>query len=82
MSKVKIYSTPACSYCAMAKEFFDENKIEYIDINVAKDRKAAEEIVEKTNQMSVPVIIIEKDGQEKIVIGFDKEKLSNILEIG
>ncbi|MDP1629382.1 MAG: glutaredoxin family protein, partial [bacterium] len=34
---VKIYSTPTCSYCHMAKEFFQEYKIEYQEINVAED---------------------------------------------
>ena len=81
MTKVKIYSTPTCPYCVMAKEFFKENKIEYTDINVAKDKKAAEEMVEKTDQMSVPVIIVEKDGKEEIILGFDKEKLSKLLEL-
>lgn len=81
MTKVKIYSTPTCPYCVMAKEFFEENKIEYSDINVAEDRKAAEEMVKKTDQMSVPVIIIDKDGKEEIVIGFNKEKLTELLEI-
>lgn len=81
MVKVKIYSTPTCPYCHLAKEFFDEHKVEYTDINVAKDRKAAEEMVEKTDQMSVPVIIVEKDGKENIVIGFDKDKLSKLLDI-
>ncbi len=81
MLKVKIYSTPTCPYCIMVKEFFDENKIEYTDINVAKNREAAEEMVKKTEQMSVPVIMIEKDGQEEIIIGFDKEKISEILGI-
>lgn len=81
MTKVKIYSTPTCPYCEMAKEFFKENNIEYENIDVSKDKKAAEEMVEKTDQMSVPVIIIEKGGKEKIIIGFDKEKLLKILEL-
>lgn len=79
--KVKIYSTPTCPYCVMAKEFFEENEIEYTDINVAEDKKAAEEMVKKTDQMSVPVIIVEKEGKENIVVGFDKEKLVSLLEI-
>jgi glutaredoxin len=66
----------------MVKEFLSENKIEYVDLNVAKDRQAAEEMVKKTNQMSVPVIMIEKNGKEDIVLGFDKEKIAEILEIG
>lgn len=81
MTNVKVYSTPTCPYCIMAKEYFDENDVKYEDIDVSNDREAAEEMVKKTNQMSVPVIIVEKDGKEEIVLGFDKDKINNILEI-
>ncbi len=82
MTNVKVYSTPTCPYCVMVKKYLSENKIEYSDVNVAKDRQAAEEMVKKTNQMSVPVIMIEKDGQEEIILGFDQEKIAEILKIG
>ena len=64
MQKVTIYSTQTCSYCKMAKQFFKDNKIEYTNFDVGEDEKASEEMVKKTEQMSVPVIIIEKDGKE------------------
>ena len=74
---IKIYSTPSCIYCKLAKEFFDKNNIKYEDVNVAEDRQAREEIVKKTQQMGVPVIEI--DGQ--IVVGFDQQRLSELLGI-
>lgn len=75
--KVKIYSTPTCPYCAQAKQFFRQNGIEYADIDVSSDQKAAKEMIEKSGQMGVPVIDI--DG--KIVIGFDREKIKKALGI-
>jgi len=81
MIKIKIYSTPTCPYCEMAKEFFKDNGVEYENIDVSKDRDAAEEMVEKTDQMSVPVIIVEKDGKEEVMVGFDEEKLLKLLEL-
>jgi len=77
MAKVKIYSTPTCTYCKMLKDFLAEHKIEFDDINVAEDTKAANEMIEKSGQMGVPVTDI--DGQ--IVIGFDKEKIKQLLSI-
>lgn len=74
---VKIYSTPTCIYCKYAKEFFDKNNVQYEDYNVAEDMKAREEMIQKTNQMGVPVIDI--DGQ--IVIGFDQRKIEEILKL-
>ncbi len=77
MPKVKVYSTPTCPYCVTLKEFLKENNIEFEDINVAEDAKAREEMVQKTQQMGVPVIEI--DGE--MVVGFDKEKIKNLLNI-
>lgn len=77
MAKVTIYSTPTCPYCEMAKKFFTKNEIEYEEKNVAEDHDAAREMMDKSGQMGVPVIDI--DGE--IVVGFDKSKLSELLNI-
>ena len=77
MKKVKIYSTPQCPYCVALKEFFKEHKVEFEDIDVSQDEKALKEMVEKSGQMGVPVVEI--DGE--IVVGFDKEKITNLLGI-
>ncbi|HMP85535.1 MAG TPA: glutaredoxin domain-containing protein, partial [Candidatus Paceibacterota bacterium] len=59
MSKVKIYSTPTCTYCQLAKQFFGQNGVEYTEYDVAEDVVKRQEMVEKTGQMGVPVIVIE-----------------------
>ncbi len=81
MPKVTIYSTPTCPYCKMAKEFFKENNVDYTDIDVAGDSKAADEMIKKSGQMAVPVIVVEEDGKEEIVTGFDKDKLIELLKL-
>ena len=81
MVKVKVYSTTTCPYCNMAKDFMKTNKIEYTDIDVSADQKAAEEMVKLTGQMGVPVIEIDKDGKKEVVLGFDQGKLTKILGI-
>lgn len=77
MSKIKIYSTPACPYCVTLKEYLKEKGFEYEDIDVSQDQGMLNEMVEKSGQMGVPVVDI--DGQ--IIIGFDKEKINNLLKI-
>jgi glutaredoxin 3 len=74
---VKVYSTDACPYCHMAKDFLKQNKIAFEDIDVSSDDSAAEEMVKKSGQMGVPVIEI--NGQ--IVVGFDREKIKKLLKI-
>ena len=74
---VKIYSTPTCVYCKMAKEFFKKNNIQYDEANVAEDQAAREEMVNKSGQLGVPVIDI--DG--KIIVGFDESELKKALNL-
>ena len=76
MAQVRIYTTPTCAYCKMAKEYFKENDIEYEEFNVAEDSAKRQEMFEKTGQMGVPVIEI----NDQIVIGFDKGKIEELLE--
>ena len=80
-TKIKVYSTPTCGYCKLAKQYFDEKNVEYEDIDVSSDEKAQEEMISKSKQMGVPVIIINKDDKENVIIGFDKNKINELLEI-
>ncbi len=77
MSKVTVYSTPTCPWCDKAKEFLKENNIHYNEVNVAADHKVAQEMIEKSGQMGVPVI--EVDGQ--VIVGYDKNALKKALKI-
>ncbi|MAF13427.1 MAG: NrdH-redoxin [Parcubacteria group bacterium] len=75
MKNVTIYSTPTCVYCKKTKAFFKENNVEYTEIDVSLDQKKAQEMIDKSGQMGVPVIDI--DG--KIMVGFDQKGLTEAL---
>jgi glutaredoxin 3 len=74
---VTIYSTPTCHFCHEAKDFFTANHVEFKDYNVATDLEKRKEMISKSGQMGVPVIYI----GDELVVGFDKEKLSELLAI-
>ena len=76
MKKVEIYSTATCHFCHLAKEFFTTNNIPFIDYNVGTDTVKRTEMIEKSGQMGVPVIVI--DGKD-VVVGFDQATLSKLL---
>lgn len=78
MAKVTVYSTETCPWCHKLKGFLKENKIEFEEKNVAEDEQARNELVEKTGQMGVPVIVIK--GKEPI-IGFDVAAIKEALGI-
>lgn len=76
MSKtVTIYSTPTCHFCQMTKEFLKERNVEYTEFNVAADLEKRQEMIQKSGQMGVPVILID----EEIIVGFDKPKLESLF---
>ena len=77
MKKVSIYTTPTCSYCREAKEFFKDNSISYEEYNVLTDMDKRKEMIEKSGQMGVPVIVIGDD----LMVGFDRDKMSELLGI-
>ena len=77
MPKVKVFSTPSCVYCGTLKGYLKKYNIEFEDIDVSSDEKALNEMVDKSKQMGVPVVEI--DG--KIIIGFDKQQINELLKI-
>jgi len=72
---IKIYSTPTCPYCQLAKDFFKEKNLEFSEVNVAEDGAALQEMIAKSGQMRVP--IIEIDGQ--IITGFNRPELERMI---
>ena len=74
---VVVYTTPTCSWCTTIKRHLQENGIQYREVNVAADQKAAEEMVRKSGQQGVPQTEI--NGQ--IIVGFDKTRINSLLGI-
>ncbi|WFD10332.1 glutaredoxin family protein [Tepidibacter hydrothermalis] len=73
--KIELYSSNTCGYCSMAKDYFNENHLEYIEYNISEDASSRKRLM-KMGYMSVPVILIE--GEE--VLGFDKDKMDKMLK--
>lgn len=72
---VVIYSTPTCTYCNMSKDYFKANNVAYTEHDVASDATARQEMVDKSGQMGVPVILIE----DEVIVGFDEPKIKELL---
>ena len=78
MNHVTIYTTPTCGYCVLAKEYFKKHGVAYEEKDVAADTVAREEMVSKTHQLGVPVILV----GNQILVGFSEAKLGEMLGIG
>lgn len=77
MSKVRIFSTPSCVYCVTLKEYLKNHNIIFEEIDVSSDEQVLDEMIEKSGQMSVPVVDI--DGE--FIVGFDKKRVNDLLNI-
>ena len=67
MSLIKIYTTNWCSYCKMAKRYFDEQEMSYEEINIEEKGMSREELQKVTGGMSVPQIVID----DEVIGGYD-----------
>lgn len=76
MSDIKVYTTPSCPYCHKLKDWLEEKDYEFEDFNVADDRDAAKEMIERTGQRGVPQTFI----GDKEIIGFQPDKIEEAVE--
>ena len=77
MKKVKVFSTPTCPYCHMAKDYLTDKKVAFEDIDVSQDQQQAQKMVERSGEMGVPQLWI----GDQIVIGFNKPVIDLLLDL-
>lgn len=75
MKNIVIYTSNTCGYCHLAKDYFNENKIEFTEKNVSTDSEARKELMSQ-GFMGVPVIFVD----DEVIQGFDKDKLEALLK--
>jgi glutaredoxin 3 len=73
--EVKLYTTPTCPYCKMAKKFLDDNGVKYQEFNIAENKAAREEMKNKCNSLAVPTICFDNE----VLVGFDESELRKRL---
>ena len=71
---IKIYTTPTCGSCRAAKRYFEDNDIEYTEVDVSQDEESMKKIVDM-GMMSVPVF----EYNDIFLQGFDISKIKNLL---
>lgn len=78
---VKIYTTQTCQYCKATKAFLQEHQVPYTEIDVGGDPNKAREMIQKSGQMGVPVIVIGEGDSEQLIVGLDQARLAAALGI-
>ncbi len=72
---VTVYSANWCAFCHATKQYLDKLGVAYQDRNIEQDMAAANEAINKSGQMGIPVTDI--DGT--IVVGFDRPRIDAAL---
>lgn len=75
--RVTVYTSPGCPPCGQVKAFLREHGISFRNVDLSRDEQAAREIVRRSGQRAVPQI----DINGRIVVGFDRAKLTALLGI-
>ncbi|MGI0134429.1 MAG: glutaredoxin family protein [Candidatus Micrarchaeaceae archaeon] len=73
---VIIYTADWCAFCHAAKDYMDKKGIAYEARDVEKEQRFAQEAIQKSGQMGIPVIDI--DGT--VIVGFDRPKIDAALQ--
>lgn len=82
MAKISIYSTATCGYCKMLKSYLQSKNIAYQEKMADEDPNLARELYEKSGQLGVPFTIIETDeGKEEKILGFDRPRIDEVLNL-
>jgi glutaredoxin 3 len=72
---IKVYSTPSCPWCTVAKNYLASKNVQFEDVDVSRNREAAMEMVQKSGQRGVPVL----DINGSIVVGFDQATIDMLI---
>jgi mycoredoxin len=60
MTQIKVYGTPMCGDCVVAKKVFNENNIDFNFINIADSEEDTKKAIELNNGVRrIPVIVFE-----------------------
>jgi glutaredoxin 3 len=57
-TKITLYSTEPCSFCARAKELLTKRGFGYEEINLAKDPAGRAQLAHETGMLSFPQVLV------------------------
>ena len=75
MNSITVYTTNTCPYCTMLKNYLNSEGLEFKEVNVQRDQKAAKKLVAATGQLGVP----QTEVNGNWVLGFDPESIKKYI---
>ena len=75
VKNVVVYTTSSWPWCHRAKEYLSRKGVQFTEYDVTSDRERAKELVQKSGQFAVPVILVD----DQVIVGFNQVKLDALL---
>ncbi|MBV9819083.1 MAG: glutaredoxin 3 [Solirubrobacterales bacterium] len=82
MKSITMYTTEACPFCRSAKALLAKRKIDYQEINLARDPDGRAELTERTGMVTFPQIVIDGEtlgGFQELMAADRAGRLSGLL---
>ena len=74
---ITIYTTNTCAYCVMVKKWLTSKSFNYEEVNLDTNPERANEALEISDQMAVPVTVVTKDDDSReVIVGYNLAKLA------
>lgn len=77
-----MYTTTTCPFCKMEKAYLNSKGIAYEEVLVDENPERAQEMIAMSGQLGVPfTVIVKENGDREQILGFDRPRLEEVLNI-
>lgn len=79
--EVVVYGASSSLYFKMLKDYLNERGISFVEKLIDQSEESRAEMISKSGGfLGVPFLVVNKNGNEEKVIGFDKNKISELVK--
>ncbi len=72
MSRITVYTSEPCSYCARVKGLLRSHGLEFTEVNLTRDPEGRAELVARTGMMTFPQVLLD----DQLVGGFNETRVA------
>ena len=73
---ITLYSSPACAYCHMAREYLKGKKLKFKEYDISDNPKAYQWVADNVGQIAPPVL----DINGTVILGFNRPSIDEALK--
>lgn len=79
--EVVVYGTTSSLYFKMLKDYLKEQNVSFVEKLIDQSESERDEMMSRSGGfLGVPFLVINKNGKEEKVVGFDKNKINELIK--